>query len=419
MPSEHFCHVGDFRYDSDATPIPDKCRGQIQPWLSAIYQSDHLGLLIGNGLTSAVSYAAGRPPAGMARVDLGSEYDDAISQHAESSARKLNRGSANIEDQIRAANQLIGGLRMLDEDRASVLHTALGAALRELITQILDTERGILSEIRSGSAAGIAARRLLTDFLMSFATRPATKERLNVFTTNYDRLLEYGCDATGIRILDRFVGTLTPVFRASRVDVDFHYNPPGIRGEPRYLDGVLRLTKLHGSLDWKNDDGVIRRSAVPFGSSSNHPDLPSESEQIIIYPNASKDIETSEYPYAELFRDCSAALCRPNSALVTYGYGFGDDHINRILKDMLVLPSTHLVIISFDDAGGRIPRFCSQVGRTPQISLLMGSHFGDLSTLTRHYLPQSGLDHLLEKSRSIFPAEDDDAATLARVDAMA
>ena len=50
----------------------------------------------------------------------------------------------------------------------------------------------------------------------------------------------------------------------------------------------------------------------------------------MIYPNSAKDRETSEYPYVELFRDYAAAVCRPNSVLVTYGYGFGDEHINEI-----------------------------------------------------------------------------------------
>ena len=56
---------------------------------------------------------------------------------------------------------------------------------------------------------------------------------------------------------------------------------------------------------------------------------------LMIYPNPAKDVETLEYPYAELFRDFAASVCQPNAVLVTYGYGFGDDHINRILRDML------------------------------------------------------------------------------------
>jgi hypothetical protein len=111
----------------------------------------------------------------------------------------------------------------------------------------------------------------------------------------------------------------------------------------------------------------------------------------MIYPNPAKDIETLQYPYAELFRDFSAALCRPNSALVTYGYGFGDDHINRVIADMLTIPSTHLVILSYDPAQGRIPNFIRIVGRDAQISLLVGKHFGDISNLVNLVAPQNDI----------------------------
>ena len=70
----------------------------------------------------------------------------------------------------------------------------------------------------------------------------------------------------------------------------------------------------------------------------------------MVYPNAAKDTETSNYPYVELFRDFAAAVCRPNSTLVTYGYSFGDDHINRVIKDMLPIPSTHLMILFSESA---------------------------------------------------------------------
>ncbi len=73
---------------------------------------------------------------------------------------------------------------------------------------------------------------------MSFASRVGTRERLEIFTTNYDRLIEAGSELAGLRLLDRFVGCLTPpIFRSSRLNIDMHYNPPGIRGEPRYLEG--------------------------------------------------------------------------------------------------------------------------------------------------------------------------------------
>ena len=68
----------------------------------------------------------------------------------------------------------------------------------------------------------------------------------------------------------------------------------------------------------------------------------------VIYPNPAKDVETLAYPYSELFRDFAAAVCRPNNVLLTFGYGFGDSHINRVIADMLTIPSTHLVVVSRD-----------------------------------------------------------------------
>ena len=185
------------------------------------------------------------------------------------------------------------------------------------------------------------------------------------------------------------MGNLAPIFRSSRLGVDLHYNPPGIRGEPRYLEGVVRLTKLHGSVDWRREGGPsggpeVQRYGLPFGAPDDHPEIPRRpGERLLVYPNPAKDLETVEYPYAELFRDFAAAACQPNAVVVTYGYGFGDDHVNRVLRDMLSIPSTHLVILSYDCAGGRLRAFCDRVGRDEQITLLVGSHFGDLATLKR------------------------------------
>ncbi|MFY2809064.1 fibronectin-binding protein (FBP), partial [Achromobacter dolens] len=44
-------------------------RSRVEPWLTALFQSEHLSLLAGSGLTHAVHYlAAGKPAAGMNEV---------------------------------------------------------------------------------------------------------------------------------------------------------------------------------------------------------------------------------------------------------------------------------------------------------------------------------------------------------------
>ena len=379
--------------DPPSTDLIPKLRAEIEPWLAAVFQAEHLALLLGSGFTTGISSIAKVTAAGMGTVKFGCTLEDKVNEYAKSTAKKCGRGAANIEDQLRAAIELHQGLRVAGDPRAKEWDKALNTALGSFLDSILNTEYELRTALLSDSNEGLSAKHMLTSFLLSFASRVPSRERLHVFTTNYERLIEYGCDLVGLRIVDRFVGQLHPVFRASRVDIDVHYNPPGIRGEPRYLEGVLKFTKLHGSLDWRFEHGMLTRVPISFGAAKGHPELPKEPfETVMVYPNPAKDLETSEYPYAELFRDFSAGLCRPNSVLVCYGYGFGDDHINRVIRDMLTIPSTHLVIISYSDADGRIPDFISKTGRTAQTSLLIGSHFGDISTLVRNYLPKPAID---------------------------
>ena len=401
-------------------PNPDESKSielqkkRIEPWLAAVFQSEHLALLLGSGFSTAVAHQAGTSASDMSCDYEGFPLDDKLEDAAKTAAAAMGRGEANIEDQIRAVNTLAQGLKILGDDRHTAITSALNALFKKFLNGISKTERDLKSAVEKcaateptdvepaaeGKAEEEAAEKLdplvmLVSFLLSFSSRTATRERLHIFTTNYDRLIEYGADLAGLHLLDRFVGCLEPIFRSSRLDIDMHYNPPGIRGEPRYLEGVVRLTKLHGSLDWVYRNGFVRNVGLPFGPQDNHPainDQPSDS--VMIYPNSAKDRETSEYPYVELFRDYAAAVCRPNSVLVTYGYGFGDEHINRTIADMLTIPSTHLVIISYRDEGGRISTFCKQVGRKAQLSLLIGPHFANMPTLVENYLPKPAIDRI-------------------------
>ncbi|MBF3411123.1 SIR2 family protein [Burkholderia pseudomallei] len=371
-------------------------RNRVEPWLTSLFQSEHLALLAGSGLTHAVHYlAAGKGAAGMGAVAF-SNYQDEISNTAQDAASKAGREKGNLEDQLRVANELLRGLEILSKaDEVEKLEKDLTGILDAFSKSILQSERGIAT---AEEARREQAFNTLVTFLMSFASRTGVRDRLNIFTTNYDRLIEAGAELAGLHLLDRFLGNLTPIFRSSRLDLDMHYNPPGIRGEPRYLEGVARFTKLHGSVDWVQNGSDIRRVGLPFGAESvqpylNAPGLEGTSAHaLMIYPNAAKDRETSDYPYVELFRDLAAAICRPNSTLVTYGYGFGDEHINRVIRDMLTIPSTHLVVISFDDPLGRIMRTYDELGRPPQISLMIGPALADLQKLTENFLPKAAID---------------------------
>jgi len=398
---------------------PNQLRERIEPWLTALAQSEYFSLLIGSGLPHAVHRLAtdkGMP--GMEQAELkvfGSQIKTAAKQSAESSGRD----TPNIEDQIRVVNELLRGLQHYCPESETFkgskklkkeiqkLKSEITQTLQNFSKKILEAERNIATteEKKREEAFGN-----LINFLMSFASRSGTRDRLQIFTTNYDRLIEAGAEVAGLHLLDRFVGNLFPIFRSSRLNIDMHYNPPGIRGEPRYLEGVARFAKLHGSLDWVYAGEKIRRMGLPFGAESTEPYLNSpglkgvDSSSLMIYPNAAKDRETAAYPYVELFRDFASAVCRPNNTLVTYGYGFGDEHINRVIEDMLTIPSTHLVVISFNDPLGRIMQTYEKVARSAQTTLMVGNHLGDLKTLVDYYLPKPAIDRTTFKMAELLKA---------------
>jgi len=158
-------------------------------------------------------------------------YGHEISEEAKRTAKAIGRADGNIEDRIRVANELLRGLEIIasvtsenskERQRVENLRKGLTQILNDFAASILEGERGLAN-------APVKQREetfnYLVSFLMSFASRAGTRDRLHLFTTNYDRYIEAGADAAGLRLVDRFVGTLAPIFRASRLDIDLHYNP--------------------------------------------------------------------------------------------------------------------------------------------------------------------------------------------------
>lgn len=389
-----------------------KIREKVEPWLTAVFQSEHLSLLIGSGLSVALTDGSSM----MKRIEFEGNYKDKIKNKADEEAKNTGRGEANFEDDLRVAIELLKGYEIQNSKRKyNQLKKEINNKIKELLNAIIDNEKKYLEKISKNKAEindnentngsdinndqTTKEKNLLLSleqFLLSFSTRTATRDRLNIFTTNYDRFIEYGLDEAGILTLDRFIGKLKPIMRFHRVDLDYHYNPPGIRGEPRYVEGVVRFTKLHGSIDWKFEGDQIIRIPLPFGDNRDENLFSDPYDKVVIYPNSAKAVETAFFPYSELFRDFSTAICRPNSVLVTYGYGFGDSHINRIILDMLTIPSTHLVIISYDLANGRIQNFINKCNEA-QITLLIGNELGNFESLANYYLPKPAIDRITDR----------------------
>jgi len=196
-----------------------KYRNKIEPWLTAVFQSEHLALLAGTGLTSAVASLAKVDAPGMDRIEFV-EFGEQIKKSADSQAKEMGRGKANIEDDLRVAIELYKGLLIQGDDektktlkKAKTLKDDIDAKLISFIKKVLNAEKEFLE--KKGDAL-----TYLKSFLISFASRTASRNRLNIVTTNYDRFIEYACDMAGILVLDSFTGKITPVFRTNKLELD-------------------------------------------------------------------------------------------------------------------------------------------------------------------------------------------------------
>ena len=90
-----------------------------------------------------------------------------------------------------------------ERQQVASLRTAITKALASFADSILEAERNLVT---APLVKREQAFNYILSFLMSFASRSGTRERLQLFTTNYDRYIEAGADVAGLRLIDRFVG---------------------------------------------------------------------------------------------------------------------------------------------------------------------------------------------------------------------
>jgi hypothetical protein len=179
-------------------------------------------------------------------------------------------------------------------------------------------------------------------FIKKILTRPLNLRRANIFTLNYDTLIEQACDAEGAVLVDGFVGTLRRVFRPESYDIDFYFPAQTTEGRVHRFDRALHLYKLHGSITWHRCDQDWDN---PFGLYATFYDQNTRKDDVLIYPSPLKYGQTLGMPYSELFRRFGNAIAQPQSALFVIGYGFGDDHVNALIRQALAIPSFTLVVV--------------------------------------------------------------------------
>jgi hypothetical protein len=172
-----------------------------------------------------------------------------------------------------------------------------------------------------------------------------------IFTTNYDLAIEWAAESIDLQVVNGFLGIHGRRFSPQSFDIGFRNIQA--RGEARFGVYNIYLAKLHGSLSWREEHGQIFELPAPlawthinsFLNDTNRTEL-----GLMVLPRAAKYLETVGFVLGELLRRFSEFLSRPQTCLLACGYGFGDEHINRLLRSALLNPTLQLVAYfpSFD-----------------------------------------------------------------------
>ena len=183
---------------------------------------------------------------------------------------------------------------------------------------------------------------------------------VELFTTNYDLLLELGLESAGVPYFDGFLGYHKGKFRTDLVDEEMA--PDRLR----LPAGWARLWKLHGSVSWIEQTSssgrrAILRTGQPTGELD--PEL-----VLAIYPSMEKYEESRRLPFLALADRLRRSLAVPDSLIIICGYSFGDDHINELIFEAAELnPRSEVVILCHDS----IPQAVSDLAlEFPNLSVM-------------------------------------------------
>lgn len=156
--------------------------------------------------------------------------------------------------------------------------------------------------------------------------RPA----IELFTTNYDTLIEDALAIQGVSYFDGFIGGGVAYWA-------------GMDASSIQRNQAI-VTKLHGSIDWyrspSSPTNLLRRR---YGDS-----YPSEGGAVMIYPQATKYVHAQRNPFADLFqRFRNRLMDGKDQVLFVCGYSFGDDHINAEIDFAMSSSGSQLTLVIF------------------------------------------------------------------------
>jgi hypothetical protein len=293
-----------------------------------------IGLLVGAGAPAGMAKDDGTRPLIPAVDGLTQKVLDSLSPkyNPQITALKAELDRHDIEtilSRVRSLSKVIGKAQVhaLDSDGFKTFGEAICAEIGKIVDVRLPKKTTAYSE------------------LVSWITGAARDHPIEIFTTNYDLLLEEAFERVHAPYFDGFTGGREPFF--DPVSVASNDLPP------RWT----RIWKIHGSLGWSSGerDEVIRTGK----SNATH----------LVFPEHLKYDQTQKAPYVAMFDRLRAFLSTPDTLLISIGFSFSDAHVAaRIDEGLASNPAASLFAFQFktlDEEGAA----CDLAQRQPNFSV--------------------------------------------------
>ena len=257
--------------------------------------------------------------------EKGDEYGkawDAVVRECEATVTK-----PNIEDILSKTRQKIDAIGPDD-----VLLGLNAGKLMAFEKTICET----IAEVASPDPNSIP-EKLPHDAFASWLKHATRTNAVEIFTMNYDLLLEIALEGSRIPIFDGFIGAHQPLFVPECLE----------RKELLPSKSWVRLWKIHGSINWqrakrRGSQQIIRTQPVSTGE--------------MILPSHRKYDESRKQPYVSLLNRLGKILDQEDSLLITCGFSFSDEHINSVILTSLEGSlRSHVISLQFGELSEASP----------------------------------------------------------------
>lgn len=263
-----------------------------------------------------------------------------------------NGDKATIEDLLNHVRMI----RQITYEKKDIEHLKISGEnavkLDRKICEIIHKQLSAKEDEISAKENGLKAMQKFIAWY-NWSTQDYSRE---LFTLNYDLIIEKSMESLQIPFFDGFIGAYEPFFHTESVEE--------IDRNSRLPNSWTRLWKLHGSLGWywkkeKNGARVIR-----LGAQKPHESL----DELVIYPSKDKYESSRKQPFLTYLDRLRNYLREGETLFIIAGYSFSDEHINEIIFSSLRQNNRlHALTFLFDDES--LEKIRPHAERIPNLAL--------------------------------------------------